>query len=199
MFRRRQPRRKRCGRHAVQLFGNVQPGDIKYKDLNNDGVINDDDRKQIGNGNARFQYALNINLKYANFELFALGTARTGNNVFYNNNYYWVNDNNKYSEVVLNRWTPETAATATYPRLTTQSGSNNFRNSTFWLYKRNYFTLNRVQLTYHLPAAKNWKGIQIYVQAENLFTISPTSKQQQLNIGSSPQMRNYMLGIIGSF
>jgi len=96
--------------------------------------------------------------------------------VYYNNNYYWVYGNRKYSVVALNRWTPATAATATYPRLTTSSGSNNFRNSTYWLYSDNYFTLNRVQLTYHLPAMKFWKGIQLYVRGNNLFTISETKK-----------------------
>jgi hypothetical protein len=185
--------------HAVQSFGSVQPGDIKYKDLNGDGIINDDDQMQIGNSHARLQYGLNINLKYRNLELFALGTAQSGSNVYYNNNYYWVYGNRKYSVVALNRWTPATAATATYPRLTTSSGSNNFRNSTYWLYSDNYFTLNRVQLTYHLPAMKFWKGIQLYVRGNNLFTISETKKQRELNIGSAPQMRNYMVGIIGSF
>jgi TonB-linked SusC/RagA family outer membrane protein len=185
--------------HAVQSFGTVQPGDIKYKDLNGDGVINDDDRMQIGNSFPRFQYGLNITLKYRNFELFAIGTAQTGSEVFYNNSYYWVYGNRKYSALVLGRWTPATASTATYPRLTTTSGSNNFRNSTYWLYKNDYFTFNRAQLTYHLPALCFWKGLQLYLRGNNLLTISPTKKQRELNIASSPQMRSYAVGIVGSF
>lgn len=185
--------------HAVQSYGPVQPGDIKYKDLNGDGVVNDNDQMQIGNASPRFQYGANINLKYGNFELFALGMAQTGSNVYYNNSYYWVFGDRKYSEVVLNRWTPATAATATYPRLTTTSGSNNFRNSTYWLYSNNYFTLNRAQITYNLPQKSFWKGLQIYARGNNLFTISKTREQRELNIATSPQLRSYMLGVVGSF
>lgn len=185
--------------HAVQSFGAVQPGDIKYKDLNNDGIINDDDQMQIGNSHPRLQYGLNINLQYRSFSLFALGTAQSGSNVYYNNSYYWVFGQRKYSEVVLNRWTPATAETATYPRLTTTSGSNNFRNSTFWLYDDDYFTLNTVQFTYNLPAMHFWKGMQLYIRGNNLFTVSGTRKQRELNIASAPQMRSYMFGITGAF
>ncbi|TZF85514.1 SusC/RagA family TonB-linked outer membrane protein (plasmid) [Pedobacter sp. BS3] len=185
--------------HAVQSYGTVQPGDIKYKDVNGDGIINDDDQVQIGNSHPRFQYGLNINLQYAGFEFFALGTAQTGSSVYYNNAYYWVYGDRKYSEVVLNRWTPATAETATYPRLTTTSGSNNFRNSTFWLYTDNYFTLNRAQLSYNLPARYFWKGVKVYLRGNNLFTISKTREQRELNVASSPQVRSYMFGIVGSF
>jgi TonB-linked SusC/RagA family outer membrane protein len=185
--------------HAKQSYGPVQPGDIKYKDVNNDGVINDDDRVQIGNFHPRFQYGIDIDLKLGRWELFALGTAQTGSNIYFNNAYYWVYGNRKYSAMVLNRWTPETAATATYPRLTTTNGSNNFRNSTFWLYDDRYFTLNRAQLTYHLPEKFFWKGLQLYVRGNNLLTVSPIRKQLELNIASAPQMRSYMVGIVGSF
>jgi TonB-linked SusC/RagA family outer membrane protein len=185
--------------HAVQTFGPVQPGDIKYKDLNDDGLINDDDQMQIGNSHARTQYGLSINLQYGNFDFFALGVGRSGSDVYYNDSYYWVYGQRKYSEVVINRWTPETAETATYPRLTTGGGSNNFRNSTYWLYSNDFFTLNTAQLTYKLPAKHFWKGIQLYVRGSNLFTISETRKQRELNIASSPQMRSYLFGIVGSF
>lgn len=185
--------------HAEQSFGAVQPGDIKYKDLNKDGVINNDDRKQIGNSFPRVQYGMNIRLQYKRFEIFAIGTAWTGRDVFYNNRYYWVFGNRKYSDVVLNRWTPATATTATYPRLTTTNGSNNFINSTYWLYNDDFFTLNRAQFTYHLQGKHFWKGLQLYVRGNNLLTISPTRKRRELNIASSPQMRSYAIGIVGSF
>ncbi len=72
-------------------------------------------------------------------------------------NYYWVDGDDKYTDFILNRWTPTTKATATFPRLSSVSNSNNFQNSTFWLYENNYFDLQRVQLSYELPAsaAKN--------------------------------------------
>ena len=185
--------------HAQQSFGTVRPGDIKYKDINSDGVINQDDQVQIGNSHARFQYGISLDLRWKGFELFALGNAQTGRNIYYNSSYYWIYGDEKYSSVVLNRWTPETASTATYPRLTTTNGSNNFRNSTYWLYSDNYFNLTRAQLTYTIPPKLFWKDLQVYVRGENLLTVSPTRKMQELNVGQAPQMTNYMVGLVGSF
>lgn len=186
--------------HATQTFGEVKPGDIKYKDLNEDGIIDDNDQMVIGNSHARFQYGLNLNLKYKNFNFFALGVARFGSTVYYNDAYYWVYGQRKYTAVVLDRWTPETAETATYPRLTTGNGSNNFRNSTYWLYNNDFFTLNTAQLTYSMPAKYFWKGMRIYIRGNNLFTISKTRDREELSTtSSSPQMRSYMLGLVGLF
>ncbi len=106
----------------------------------------------------------------------------------------------KYSTVVLGRWTPETAATATYPRLSSRSNANNFRNSTFWLYKNNWFTLHTAQLSYTLSEKKAMKtifkkGLQVYLRGSNLFTISKIRDKRELNIGSSPQTRLYAVGL----
>ena len=185
--------------HAQQSFGTVRPGDIKYKDINSDGVINQDDQVQIGNSHARFQYGVSLDLRWKGFDLFALGNAQTGRNIYYNSSYYWIYGDEKYSSVVLNRWTPETASTATYPRLTTTNGSNNFRNSTYWLYSDNYFNLTRAQLTYTIPPKLFWKDLRVYVRGENLLTVSPTRKMRELNVGQAPQMTNYMVGLVGSF
>ncbi len=186
--------------HAVQTFGPVQPGDIKYKDLNQDGIIDNNDQKIIGNYSSRFQYGINLNLKYKNWSLYFLGTGQTGQESYFNNDYYWVYGDKKYSTVVLGRWTPETAATATYPRLSSRSNANNFRNSTFWLYKNNWFTLHTAQLSYTLSEKKAMKtifkkGLQVYLRGSNLFTISKIRDKRELNIGSSPQTRLYAVGL----
>ena len=178
-----------------QTFGTVKPGDIKYKDLNNDGVIDNDDQQIIGNWNARIQYGFNLHLQYKSFEFFALGTGQTGQNRYFNNDYYWVYADRKYSEVVWDRWTPATAATATYPRLTTLGSTNNFRNSTFWLYDNNWFNLHTAQLTYLLPKIKGVEDARIFLRGNNLFTISKIKEKTQLNIGSSPQVRVASIGL----
>lgn len=109
----------------------------------------------------------------------------------------------KYSEVVWGRWTPETAATATYPRLTTTSNGNNFTNSTFWMYKNNRFNLDRVQVTYVMP--EKWfnnkvvKGMSVYVSGESLLTVSSERKYLEMSVGSSPQCRFYNLGVTAKF
>lgn len=187
--------------HAKQQFGEVKPGDLKYKDINEDGVVDSKDQIDLGKAGwsaAPFIYGVNLTLKYKNFTLYAAGTGMTGAIGFKNNSYYWVKGSSKYSEVVLGRWTPETAATASYPRLTTTDNSNNFRNSTFWRYSTDKFTLNRVQLTYDMPAS--WfhsvvTGMSVYVLGENLATISSHNDINELNVGSAPQSRFYNLGV----
>lgn len=137
--------------HARQTFGTVRPGDLKYKDVNGDGVIDSKDQVELGkNGWSAppFSFGLNLTVKYKNFSLFAMGSGQTGSIDFKTSSYYWNRGTSKFSEVVLGRWTEDTKETATYPRLTTTNGDNNYQTSTFWMYKRNYFNLNQVQLTY---------------------------------------------------
>lgn len=182
-----------------QRFGEVKPGDLKYKDQNNDGVIDDNDYIQVGNYSAPFAYGLHATLKYKIFTLFALANGATGYENFFSNNYFWVDGNDKYSESVLNRWTPENSTNATYPRLTSKSGTNNFRNSTFWLRNMDYFYLSRLQLTCDLPAnwfgTRNVKDISLYLRGSNLLMLSEYTKERQLNIGSEPQYRNFAIGV----
>jgi TonB-linked SusC/RagA family outer membrane protein len=179
-----------------QTFGTVKPGDIKYEDLNGDKVIDDLDQKMIGNSHSRIEYSFNLSLKYKAFELFALATGQTGMSTYFNNPYYWVYGARKYSDVVLNRWTSATSATATYPRLTTLPNENNFRNSTYWLYKNNWFTLQTAQLSYTLPVKiARIKEARFFLRGNNLMTISKIKDKSQLNIGTAPQTRFYSLGI----
>ena len=183
--------------HAFQSFGAVQPGDIKYKDLNGDEIIDENDQKMIGNSRSRYAYSFNLRLKYKAFELFALGTGRLGSSTYFNNAYYWVYGNRKYSELVSDRWTPETAETATYPRLSSSSNTNNFRNSTFWLYENNWFVLHTVQLTYTLknPGFIDLKEVRFFVRGSNLGKISSIKDKTNLNVGGAPQTRGASLGL----
>ncbi|WP_081956232.1 SusC/RagA family TonB-linked outer membrane protein [Jejuia pallidilutea] len=138
----------------VPNFGAVQPGDIRYADQNGDDIIDQNDNVAIGQSANPWTYGINLNLNYKRFNLFVLGTGQTGglgNKLSNNfNNYYSPNGADKYSEVVLGRWTPQTADTATFPRLSAQNNQNNFRTSTFWLYDTTFFRINRAQLTYEL-------------------------------------------------
>ncbi len=180
-----------------QAFGAVQPGDIRYKDLNNDNIIDENDQKMIGNSEPRLGYGLTLNITYKAFELFVLGTGQTGQDNIFNDPYYWVYGNTKYSEVVLDRWTPATATTATYPRLSSTVNTNNFIKSTFWLYNNNWFRLQTVQLTYTLQDI-DFAGLneaRFFVRGNNLFKISKIKDKTELNIGSAPQTRAISLGL----
>ena len=192
-------------KHAKQTFGTVRPGDLKYKDINGDGVINSDDQIDLGAGGwstSPFTFGLNLTLKYKNFTLFAMGSGQTGAVAFKNNSYYWNRGTSKFSEIVMGRWTEETKGTATYPRLSTSNGDNNFRNSTFWMYKNNVFRLSNVQLTYDFPTdtfnGTFIRGLSLYCGGSNLLTIAKEREYMEMSLGA-PQYRNFYLGIKAAF
>ncbi|HOO84474.1 MAG TPA: SusC/RagA family TonB-linked outer membrane protein [Prolixibacteraceae bacterium] len=189
--------------HAEQKFGEVKPGDIKYKDQNNDGVIDERDEVMIGRWSSPLFGGVHFTAQWKGFTLFMLGTANIGATSIKGGDYYWVSGEKKYSEVVLDSWTEETKNTATYPRLTTTSGDNNFRSSDYWLYSSDRFDLSKVQLTYALPQSvignSFIKGLNIHLSGSNLLTISKNKDIMELNIGGSPQTRFYNLGIKAVF
>ncbi|MBO5456023.1 MAG: SusC/RagA family TonB-linked outer membrane protein [Muribaculaceae bacterium] len=185
--------------NSAKINNNTRPGDLKYRDQNGDGVIDSKDMVVLGKWSAPFIMGLNFTAKWRNFTLFVAGTGNWGGKAFKNGPYNWVYGDVKYSEVVRGRWTPETASTATYPRLTTQGGELNFVNSDFWMYSTDAFYLDKVQLTYDLPSSlfrdKFVKGLQVYVNGNSLATISKERKQLERNVGASPQCRVYTLGV----
>jgi TonB-linked SusC/RagA family outer membrane protein len=190
----------------VPNFGDVQPGDLKYRDQNGDNIIDNDDQIALGQSSSPWTYGVNLNLKYKGFNLFLLGTAQTGatgNKLTGFGQYFSVDGNDKYSEVVLGRWTPETANTATFPRLSSRNNQNNFRSSSFWLYDNSFFRLNRAQLTYEFTdTICEILGVQDFsfnVQGTNIFEISKNRDIRQLNVGSLNQFRTYTFGVRLSF
>lgn len=189
--------------HATQSFGEVKPGDIKYVDQNGDNIIDANDEVQIGRWNAPFVYALNFSASYKNLTLFIQGTGNRGGNGIKSGNYYWIDGDKKYSAVVLNRWTEQTKNTATYPRLSSQSNTNNNRYSDFWIYSTNRFDLSKVQLTYnfsqHILKDTFVKGLTVYVNGSNLLTVSKNKDILDLNVGNTPYYRYYEMGLVAKF
>lgn len=186
--------------NSAKINNNTKPGDLKYKDQNGDGIIDSKDQVVIGKWTDPFQMGVHFTVKYKDFTLFAQGSGTFGGNGLKNGKDTWVYGDGKYSDVVLNRWTPETASTATYPRLTTESGDLNFVASDFWKYSTSAFRLNKVQLTYDLPQAifagdSFVKGVSVYVSGSNLLTIAKERKYMELNVGTAPQTRMYNLGV----
>ncbi len=191
-------------RGVRQTFGGtLRPGDLRYKDVNGDGVVDSNDRVVLGRYTPTFSYGLNLSARWKNFTLFAYGTGQAGGIAFNNNSYYCNGGESKYSEMAWGRWTPETAATATAPRLTTGTTANNTQVSTFWKYSTNRFDIRRVQLTYDFPTSlfngnKVLSGASVYLQGENLATISPNRKIMELST-AAPQTRFYNVGCKLSF
>ena len=198
------------------IGGTIQPGDLKYEDVNGDGRIDKNDLVVLGkSGNITYlvdgnptttsnigspwTVGLNITLKYKNFTLFALGNGQFGAYGMKNGGYFFMSGDAKYSVNARGRWTPETASTATHPRLTTLSSANNAANSTFWLYKTDRFNLRKVQLTYDFPedmfVGKWVKALSVYVNGNDLFTFSKERKLMETSVGYAPQTRFYNLGV----
>ena len=171
---------------VIEGFENIQPGDIKYKDLNNDKVINEFDRTVIGGDKPYSYFGIDLGFKWRglDFSMFWQGA--------YNRDLYlqdWTllegfQANGRYYgqayENMLGRWTPETAESATFPRLT--AGGNEYNrcngwNSSFWLRSGNFIRLKDISLGYNLPDSfcNNYLGglrLKIFVNGQNIFTKS---------------------------
>ena len=185
------------------LSGNnyLQPGDLKYEDMNGDGRIDNKDQVELGKWGtygAPLTLGVNLTLKYKNWTLFMLGNGNFGAKCMMNGSYYFMSGEAKYSVNARNRWTPETAETATHPRLTTMPTANG-EASTFWLYSTDRFNLRKVQLTYDFPKemfeGKIVKALSIYVNGNDLLTFSKYRKEMETSVGYAPQTRFYNLGV----
>ena len=184
------------------IGGTIQPGDLKYEDVNGDGKIDNKDQVELGKWGtygAPFTIGLNLTLKYKNWTLFMLGSGQYGAHGMRNNSYYYMSGDAKYSVNARGRWTPETAEVATHPRLTAQSSNNNAAASTFWLYSTDRFNLSKVQLTYDFPKnmfeGKWVKALSLYLNGNDILMIAKNRKLMETNIGSAPQTRFYNLGV----
>ena len=192
-----------------KIGGTIQPGDLKYEDVNGDGNLDSKDQVDLGKSGtfgAPLTLGVNLTLKYKNFTLFVLGNGQFGAYGMKNNGgtgYYYMQGDSKYSVNALGRWTPETAATATHPRLTTLSSANNAAASTFWMYSTDRFNIRKVQLTYDFPKemfeGKVVKALSIYLNGNDLLTISKNRKIMETAVGYAPQTRFYNLGVKVTF
>jgi TonB-linked SusC/RagA family outer membrane protein len=149
----------------------LHTGDLKYKDMNGDGFVDDADQSPIGHSTPKLYYALNLDLKYKGFELYAMGTGRAFFDVMLSNAYFWNGwGDNNYSNFVKDN------IGNGYPRLTYNKVNNNFVGSTFWLTKGDFFKIQNVELSYTLPGNSlkviGARGTKIFVRGANLLTIS---------------------------
>jgi TonB-linked SusC/RagA family outer membrane protein len=155
-----------------QLFDAVlKQGDLKYKDMNNDGFIDDNDISTVGHTTPRLFYTLNVNFRYKNFELFVIGNGTANYDIPMTNTYFWNGwGDNNYSNFVRDN------VGGAYPRLTYYKVNNNFVNSDFWLAKGGYFKIQNVELAYNITPDKlqaiRSRGIRVFIKGANLLTLS---------------------------
>jgi len=184
-------------------YGNVQPGDIKYVDQDGNGIIDNEDQKEIGNSTSRFQYSLYVKLQVKAFDFYALGIGQTSN---YNNrwnNYYRFYGEMKYPEFANQAYGPNNKdVNAAYPRLSSTKNNNNYRNSSYWLYKNNWFKIPTLQIAYNIKS-DNVSGVlkdaKVFVRAADLLTISKNKDLTQVNFDKAPQTRSFSIGFVTKF
>lgn len=199
---------------SPQQFGlsNLAPGDIKYKDLNGDGIIDQNDQTAIGNSTIpEYTFSLSTGITYKDLSLSVLFQGAARSSVYMAGDVGWDNSWGNYFEEHINRWTPETAATATYPRFLQKSDGNhqNYYLSDYWLRDGKYLRLKNVQLAYALPKSLLGRTplntVRIFANAFNLFTwdevkrIDPESNPNR-NVGQFyPQQRIINFGLTIGF
>ena len=182
---------------------NLVPGDVKYVDQNKDGVIDQYDQVVIGGNKPLNLFGLDLNMEYHGWELSAFVQGVYNHDIYYADPTYaagFQGVNQGYAQAysrILNRWTPETAATATLPRLSAGGNSYNLQPngiySSLWVLSGNYIRLKNVTLAYTLPKAfsRNYLGglkIKIFATGQNLLT------QAACGSGIDPEVvdfRNY--------
>lgn len=187
-----------------QLFSELKPGDIKYKDQNNDGVIDNYDEKALGFNtmNPELYFSASIGVEYKGFGIDALFQG-IGNQTIYLNtqSIFWpLRGNNSITNSSINSWTPETAATATLPRLSTLENANNYRPNSIWFTNGSFLKLRSLELYYNLPkkliSYLKLSNMRLYVRGINLFSIDNVKVLDPEAIGVTyPTLSSFNAGI----
>jgi TonB-linked SusC/RagA family outer membrane protein len=173
---------KEVDNHAVQVAGNdsynrTSPGDIRFKDLNNDGVIDDEDRTYLGNPNPKLIYSFNNSFSYKNLMLDIFFQGVWGNKIMNANRYYTesMSATHNQTKETLYRWIGE--GTSNYmPRGVYSDPNNNNRVSDLFVEDGSYLRLKNVTLSYKIPAQitniAKISGAKVYVSGQNLLTFT---------------------------
>lgn len=184
---------------------NALPGDIKYRDQNGDGIINDEDRVNLGDPFPHLNYSLNLNLKYKHWDFAMLGqgvgkrTARLNGQ----EGYPVLVDGSSNAlgaprqEYADNRWTPETPDSR-FPRVWTGSSTNTFL-SDVWLSDASYFRIKMLQIGYTFPKWGNsFRNVRVYFNAQDAFTFTKfegLEPERNGGNGNYPRMATYSFGV----
>ncbi|UCS92111.1 TonB-dependent receptor [Echinicola marina] len=184
---------------------NTLPGDIRYIDQNNDGIINENDRVYLGDPFPHMNYSVNMNLRFKNWDFSFLGqgvgkrlgrvNGLEGYPVIMDGNTNALGTPRQY--YMDNRWTPETP-NSRFPRVWTGT-SPNANLSDIWLSDASYFRIKTLQLGYTIP--KPIKGVQnlrMYINAQDAFTFTNwegLEPEDNGGNGSYPRMATYSLGV----
>ena len=193
-----------------QLFSTCQPGDVKYEDVNQDGVIDKNDYVNIGYTSAcpEIYYQFHLGVEWNGIGITAMfqGTGRFSGIKNISGGYYGLIKNTSlFQDAYDNRWTPATAETSKYPRLSSQSNSNNYQNSTLWLFDRSFLKLRNLEVYYNLPKSA-LQGIsflhaaKVYLRGVDLFTFDHVKGMDaEYYSATQPLTRSVVAGVAVTF
>ena len=197
--------------HAFQ-HPNMAPGDIKYRDLNGDNVIDIKDQTLVGRSVPRYTYGFNLDLDYSGFDFKAFLQGVGDIDMYPSQNIGWPHHNGAgiTKDFFYNSWSPENPG-AKYPRffLPRRGTQWNAQNSTFWLKDASYLRLKNLQVGYTLSSELlsriNISKLRVYLNGQNLFTISdwkvtdPEREITNLQPNEYTGIKIYSLGVNVSF
>jgi TonB-linked SusC/RagA family outer membrane protein len=151
-----------------------KPGDFKFVDMNDDKVVNGNDRINMGNTIPNWYFGLNLNAGYKGFDLSLLFQGVGGVKRYYQDNWYTsgIRAGREINADFLNAWTPENPNT-NIPRLTSAANTDNTQANTFWVQDASFVRLKNIQLSYTIPKKvfrSTLQSIRVYVNAQNAFT-----------------------------
>ncbi|WP_345950203.1 TonB-dependent receptor [Mucilaginibacter sp. PAMB04274] len=200
-------------RNGVRIQPDAVPGDVRFKDLNGDGVIDQNDRTKLGNPTPDVTGGFNLSLAYKGFDLSGFAIGSFGHQIFNGIRRQDLVSSNMQT-TYLNRWTGE-GSTNRYPRFTYSDNNGNYtRISDLYLEDGDFVRLKTLQLGYSLNkniAAKlRLQTLRVYVSGDNLVTLTnytgfdpEIGARGSLDIGIDrgvyPQARIYRLGLSATF
>ena len=188
----------------TQNFSTVKPGDIKYRDVNGDNIIDTNDEVAIGYSTTcpEIYYSLHLGAEWKGLGFYAMFQG-TGNYsaVLNTKSMYWplINNTNISQYAYDNRWTPQNQ-NAKFPRLSSQSNANNYQTSTLWLADRSFIKLRNLEVYYKLPASwlkktKIVNAAKLYVRGIDLLSFDHIDENDAEAYGINPMTKSVALGL----
>jgi TonB-dependent starch-binding outer membrane protein SusC len=199
------------GPNGQVIQPNAKPGDVRFVDVNGDGVINDKDRTMIGNPTPKLTFGFNGSIEYKNFDLSMLVVGTYGNDILRNTERYLPYTNRTAD--ILDRWTEENPSETT-PRVAWTDTNGNTRVSDIFIEDGSFIRVKNLQVGYTMPARLQnrlkAKNLRFYVSVENLYTFTKyTGADPEIGAMSSfdigidrgiyPQARTFRLGTTMTF
>ncbi len=180
-------------RHDTTLLQpDAIPGDVRFVDRNNDGVIDEEDKTMLGKPLPTWTYGLNISLSYKMFDFSALLTAATGNSVYNASVRRGQGKNNRTTKFFEDRWLPDNTD-ASWFRPTVIDDNNNFRESDLFVEDASYLKLRNIQLGITLPSKitrrLHIEELRVYISGSNLLTLTSYTGGDP-EIGRTPGLQN---------